>query len=138
MSPGSLFSILNTIALAAWVLLLLLPRKKWVSEVVAGWAVPALLAVAYIGIIAMNWIGSKGGFSSLSAVSELFGNPWLLLAGWTHYLAFDLLIGVWEVRDSAERGISHAWVVPCLLLTFLFGPAGWLSYSVVRRVVAAS
>jgi hypothetical protein len=138
MSSNNLFSILNTVALAAWVLLVVLPRKKWVLDVVAGRAVPALMAVAYVGIIAANYVGSEGGFSSLAEVEALFSNPWLLLAGWTHYLAFDLLIGVWEVRDSMERGISHAWVVPCLLLTFLLGPAGWLSYLAVRRVATSA
>jgi hypothetical protein len=134
MSPNDLFSILNTIALIAWVLLAIFPGKLWVAEIVAGKAVPALMAASYVGIVSLNWLGREGGFSSLPAVSKLFGNPWLLLAGWTHYLAFDLLIGVWEVRDAAERGVRHAWVVPCLALTFLFGPAGWLLYQVVRQM----
>src|SRR6266566_35749 len=62
----------------------------------------------------------------------LFSNRWLVLAGWIHYLAFDLFVGSWEVRDARERGIPHLAVVPCLLLTFMFGPAGWLAYSGVR------
>ena len=66
---------------------------------------PAFFAVAYIAIIAGAWGGSEGGFSSLAGVASLFANRWLLLAGWTHYLAFDLLVGEWEVRDSRERGI---------------------------------
>jgi hypothetical protein len=61
-------------------------------------------------------------------VRALFENPWLLLAGWTHYLAFDLFIGGWEVRDAQRRGIPHLLVVPALVLTFLFGPAGLLLY----------
>ena len=64
-------------------------------------------------------------------------NPWLLLAGWLHYLAFDLLIGTWEVRDARERGIPHVVVVPCLVLTFMLGPAGWLLYLALRFAVAA-
>ena len=56
----------------------------------------------------------------------------MLLAGWIHYLAFDLLIGSWEVRDARELGIPHLFVVPCLFLTFMFGPAGWLLYRGVR------
>jgi hypothetical protein len=52
----------------------------------------------------------------------------MLLAGWLHYLAFDLLIGNREVQDARERGVPHFLVVPCLALTFLFGPAGWLLY----------
>ena len=64
----------------------------------------------------------------------LFSNPWALLAGWVHYLAFDLFVGSWEVRDSQARGIPHWLVLPCLFLTFMFGPAGWLLYMAVRVV----
>jgi hypothetical protein len=56
----------------------------------------------------------------------------MLLAGWTHYLAFDLIVGSWEVRDARERGISHWLVVPCLALTFMFGPVGFLAYQALR------
>ena len=83
-------------------------------------------------IIATRFAGSAGGFASLAAVATLFSNPWLLLAGWTHYLAFDLFVGSWEVRDARERGIPHLCVLPCLALTFLFGPAGWLLYLALR------
>jgi hypothetical protein len=65
-------------------------------------------------------------------VEQLFQNRWLLLAGWVHYLAFDLLLGAWEVRTARREGISHAWVLPCLLATFLFGPAGYLLFQFLR------
>jgi hypothetical protein len=51
-----------------------------------------------------------------------------------HYLAFDLFVGSWEVRDSRVHGIPHWFVLPCLFLTFMFGPAGWLLYLTVRVV----
>jgi hypothetical protein len=132
MSPNDAFLVLNWIALLAWVLLALLPGKPFVTDLVAGKVVPALLAVVYIAIVAANWMGSEGSFSSLSGVATLFGNPWLLVAGWTHYLAFDLFVGSWEVRDARERGIPHLLIVPCLVLTLMFGPAGWLLYLAVR------
>jgi hypothetical protein len=94
---------------------------------------PVLLAVVYIVLIAAALPGSEGGFSSLAGVSALFDNPWLLLAGWTHYLAFDLFVGGWEVRDAQSRGIPHLLVVPALVLTFLFGPAGLLLYLAIRQ-----
>ena len=103
---------------------------SWPS--IAPIAMPALFAAIYVAIIVTQWKGSSGGFSSLSAVAALFSQPWLLLAGWVHYLAFDLFVGSWEVRDARERGIPHLAVVPCLLLTFMFGPAGWLAYSGLR------
>src|SRR3984893_17966928 len=138
MSPEHVFSIANTIALSSWLLLAVLPRQRWVTEAVTGKAVPALFAVLYIGIIVSKFGRTEGGFSSLAGVAALFANPWLLLAGWVHYLAFDLLIGTWEVRDAQERGIPHLVVVPCLFLTFMFGPAGWLVYVTVRSALSAS
>ncbi len=89
-------------------------------------------------LLVINWGGSRGGFSSLHGVAELFSNPWLLLAGWVHYLAFDLFVGTWEVRDSLERGVPRLLVVPCLLLTFMLGPVGFLTYHVTRRLTAVS
>lgn len=132
MTANQVFSLANLIALAAWVLLAVLPRRRWVVDVVAGMAIPALLATLYAAIVATMWYGSPGGFSTLPDVATLFSNPWLLLAGWIHYLAFDLLIGTWEVRDARERGVPYLLVLPCLALTFLFGPAGWLLYMTLR------
>jgi len=138
MSPEQLFGALNMLALAAWLLLALFPGRPLVTRIVAGTAVPALFAAAYIAMIASSWSASEGGFSSLDGVAALFANRWLLLAGWTHYLAFDLLVGVWEVRDSRDRRIPHLLVVPCLALTFMFGPAGWLLYQLIRRTFSRS
>jgi hypothetical protein len=132
MTPDQVFSIANTAALCTWILIVVVPRQRWVSDVLAPVAMPAFFALTYVAIILTQWKGSAGGFSSLSAVGTLFTQPWLLLAGWVHYLAFDLFVGSWEVRDARERGIPHLAVVPCLLLTFLFGPAGWLAYSGLR------
>jgi Domain of unknown function (DUF4281) len=134
MSPNLVFSIANFVALCCWLMLAVLPGKKWATTVAAGVAVPAVLAAVYSVIIALTFSSAEGGFSSLPDVARLFSNPWLLLAGWIHYLAFDLLVGSWEAQDARERGISHFLVLPCLLLTFLFGPAGWLSYLGVRSV----
>jgi hypothetical protein len=132
MSPELVFSIANTLAFLAWLLLVVFPRRRWVTDVVTGRLVPAIFAVLYVGIMASALGGAEGGFSSLNGVASLFSNRWLLLAGWVHYLAFDLLIGTWEARDAGERGVPRILLIPCLLLTFMLGPAGWLLYLVVR------
>jgi hypothetical protein len=128
---NGIFSVLNLVALVGWVLLAALPGRRW-AERLGFRVVPALLAASYVAIIAGSWGQSPGGFSSLPDVAKLFENPWLLLAGWVHYLAFDLLIGGWIVRDAQARGLAHRWLLPSLALTFLFGPAGWLSYLGLR------
>jgi len=135
MSPEQVFSIANSAALLAWLLLALAPRKPW-ARLLAGRIVPAGLALLYTVVIALTFAGADGGFSSLANVSRLFSQPWLLLAGWVHYLAFDLLIGAWEVRDANRSGVPHLWVVPCLFATFMFGPAGWLLYMGLRALRA--
>ena len=132
MTPEQLFSITSTVAVLSWLPLVLLPGRAWVTRSVSGLVAPGLFAAVYVALIATQWGGSQGGFSTLAGVSQLFANPWLLLAGWIHYLCFDLLIGCWEVRDARDRGLPHLLVVPCLLLTFMFGPAGWLLYQGVR------
>jgi hypothetical protein len=136
MSPEQLFSITNTIAVVSWALLAILPRRPWVTEIVTSRIVPGLFAALYVGLVVSVFGRAEGGFSTLAGVSVLFSNSWLLLAGWMHYLAFDLLIGTWEVRDAQERGIPHLYVVPCLFLTLMFGPAGWLLYVTMRSALA--
>lgn len=134
MTAEAVFSLANTAALVAWLVLLIFQRRRWATDGLIIVAV-ALFASAYAVILASRWAGSSGGFSSLGAVAALFSDPWLLLAGWLHYLAFDLLVGRWEALDAADRGIAPWLVAPCQALTFMFGPAGWLSYLVLRSIV---
>jgi membrane protein insertase Oxa1/YidC/SpoIIIJ len=134
MTPEQLFSIANFGALLGWLVLVVAGPKRWAAPLVTGAILPLLFAVLYVGLIAAHLGGSSGGFSSLAAVAALFSNPWLLLAGWVHYLAFDLFIGSWQVRDARRKGIPHLLVIPALILTFLFGPAGLLLYFVIRCV----
>ena len=132
MTANQAFSVLNLVALGAWVVLALSPWLPRISSVITSKVVPAALALVYIIIVAANWSSSEGGFSSLPEVALLFSNPWVLLAGWTHYLVFDLLVGNWEMEDANARAIPYLVILPCLVLTFLFGPAGWLLYVSLR------
>ncbi|HEX6052418.1 MAG TPA: ABA4-like family protein [Gemmatimonadaceae bacterium] len=133
MTAEQLFSVLNAVAMAGWLPLVFLPRQRWSTEVVPV-VVPGVLAVAYVALVLVALPGSEGGFSSLTGVRTLFDNPWGLLAGWVHYLAFDLFIGGWELRDAQRRGVPHLLVVPALVLTFLLGPGGLLLYLAIRML----
>ncbi|HMF76184.1 MAG TPA: ABA4-like family protein [Bryobacteraceae bacterium] len=143
MTAEQIFSICSTLALAGWLLLLFAgnSRVHRPVAVISGVILPLTLAVVYTVLVGAHWGdshpgehpgGPRGGFSTLAAVAVLFSNQWLLLAGWVHYLAFDLFIGAWEARDARTHGISHLLVIPCLLLTFLFGPVGLLLYLALR------
>ena len=131
MAAGQIFSICNYVVLPGWLLLVVAPRWRWTQRV-AALALPLALAVVYLTLVILHFRESGGGFGSLAQVSKLFENPYMLLAGWIHYLAFDLFTGSWLVRDSQRLRIAHAFVVPCLLLTFLFGPVGLLTWFLIR------
>lgn len=136
MSPETLFGLANGVALPGWLLLVFLPRWRWSARLVSSVLIPALLGGVYLVLIVRSFGGDGGGgFGSLEQVGALFENPWALLAGWIHYLAFDLFIGAWEVRDAQRIGLHHLLVVPCLVLTFLLGPVGLLLYLILRGAV---
>jgi hypothetical protein len=132
MKAEQIFSIANLVAMLSWVILAVAPRWILTRKIVLSGAIPLLLSTAYLILIVLFFGKAEGGFGSLPEVMKLFTNEWATLAGWIHYLAFDLLVGVWEVKDSEARGISHWFVIPCLVLTFLLGPIGFLLYSVLR------
>lgn len=131
MNPDMLFKICNMTALSGWVLLVAAPRWKWTQPIAAVF-LPLLLAAVYLYVVVVHFGKAEGGFGSLAAVAQLFQNPNVLLGGWIHYLAFDLFIGSWELRDAQRHGIHHLAVIPCLILTFWFGPIGLLAYFVLR------
>lgn len=138
MHPDLLFTLATRAALAGWVLLAVAPRWRWTTRLISSVLIPGLLAALYAALILVHWGDAEGGFGSLDEVAELFRNRHILLAGWIHYLAFDLFTGAWEVRDAQRLGIHHGLVIPCLALTFLFGPAGLLLYLLLRAVVRRS
>jgi hypothetical protein len=129
-----LFSIGNVTAVVGWSLLIFVPRWRGVAQAVATLAVPAILSVAYTALIWGWWSRGAGGFGTLAEVRALLRTPELLLAGWLHYLAFDLFVGAWVARESHREGVPHPVIVPILLLTFLFGPIGYLTSLIVRGV----
>ena len=137
MTPDGLFRVCGMLAMLGWLCLLSTPLwpkryRETVPRLIGAIVIPALIAVVYTGVIVTHWAGHPGGFNSLDAVMQLFTDRWLVVAGWVHYLAFDLFIGGWELAESRQRGIPHLLLVPFLLLTFFFGPIGFLSFLAVR------
>jgi hypothetical protein len=131
MESEQLFSMASALALSGWILLVFLPKHS-IARLVAGLVLPVVLSMMYFTLIATHLQGAEGGFGSLAEVAKLFAKPELLLAGWIHYLAFDLFIGAWEVRDASRHQIPHLVVIPCLVMTFMLGPIGLLFYLAIR------
>jgi hypothetical protein len=136
MSAETLFKLVSAAIVPGWLLLVAAPRSRITERLVFSGLYPLAFAVLYLVLIVVFYPGAQGGFGSLAEVDRLFRDPYLLLAGWIHYLAFDLFVGAWEARDAGGRGVRHILLIPCLVLTFLFGPIGLLAYHGVRTLAS--
>lgn len=138
MSPDTLFQYASPLAMIGWIILALSPLAPRWADRIGGFIIPAILSLLYAAVILGYWWQGQGGFDSLANVMLLLSNPWMALAGWVHFLAFDLFIGGWITRTARAQGLAHLLILPSLLLTFLFGPIGlilFLSILAVRRLL---
>ena len=135
MSLETIFSAANGLALLGWLLLAVAPRWRFTDRVVLSGAASLLLAALYLGLAVVDLGDSEGGFGSLADVVKMVSQPPVVLLGWVHYLAFDLFIGAWELRDARARGVPHLALLPCLGLTFMLGPIGLLLYFGLRGLL---
>jgi hypothetical protein len=132
-SPERLFILANSAVLPAWVLLAAAPGWRWTQRIVHAIWIPLVLAGFYLyALVSAGPFPEGGGFSTLPEVMVLFTNPMAVLAGWIHYLAFDLFVGAWEARDALRRGIGRRWMVLPLFSTLMIGPAGLALYLGIR------
>lgn len=135
------FSAANMFALIAWAALILLPRWPALLAAILYLGV-GVLCLVYIGIFTgllsgLLPSGEEGGnFSSIEGVRILFGSDAGLTLGWTHYLAFDLFVGLWIARDGDAKDISRFIQAPVLLATFLAGPLGLGIWLLLREPIA--
>lgn len=134
MSLEQIFSLCSIVAMLAWLLLIIAPRWRVTERLVISGIWSLSLSLVYFVLIVIHFPGAEGGFGTLDEVATLFSNRNLLLAGWVHYLAFDLLVGALEVRQSKAAGIPHLLLIPVLVLTFMLGPIGLVVFFIIKSV----
>lgn len=133
MTPEFIFSLCNTLALIGWLILIMAyPFWKHTDKLLIG-VVITLLSIIYVWAVSKSFnAGDLEKFSTLDGLMSLFTNKMAVTAGWVHYLAFDLMTGIWIKNNSTQHGIRHGVVIPCLILTFMLGPTGLLLYLIIR------
>lgn len=134
MTPELIFQMANVFAVLGWLVLAaaIVFKKPFWRDVVAAQVWPVALSIAYTGLIIFFWAKSEGGFDSLANVQKLFTSPWVALAGWMHYLAFDLFVGAYIAKRIAKENLPQLSLVILLPLTFLFGPIGYVGFQMTR------
>lgn len=139
-----LFGIINLIAILAWLVLLLAPRRPVVLKALFYGPV-TLFAIGYsVGLIGIlsGLIPTSGGkidFSTIDGVRSIFASDAGATIGWVHYLAFDLFVGIWIARNADALGLhdvkGRIIQAPILFFTFMAGPLGLLLYLILRSVL---
>ncbi|NBO91835.1 MAG: DUF4281 domain-containing protein [Planctomycetia bacterium] len=135
MSPEIQFKIVNTASLPFWALMIFAPRWWLTRRVMESYFAPGLFAAIYVAFIIPalpNVLAMLASPPNLENVVSEIAKPQAFVVAWIHYLAFDLFVGRWEYLDSRERGVSVWLVGPCLFMTLMTGPLGFLAYLAIR------
>jgi len=127
------YAVINGSSAPIWLAMILVPRSRLTRWLVQRASLLFVgLGLAYDALLASG-IARSGeivDFRDPDAVRRALSQPGFFLAGWTHYIAFDLFVGRWIWEDSLARGRRARLA---LLLTWLAGPAGLSLYLVQRR-----
>lgn len=135
MTPTAVFSIASMITMPMWILMIFLSKWKVTRFLIDFKIIPLALTFIYaIYIFQAIRTGGMMDFGSLKSVMALFTEENAVLAGWVHYLAFDLLIGMWMLDQNKELKINQLLMAPCLFLTFMLGPIGFLLFIIIKTV----
>lgn len=131
---STIFLVANAYVLVGWLALVFLPRADFTPGLVR-YGVILLLAITYSIIIPLGFSEAPdGGFSTIEGVRALFASDYALVAGWIHYLAFDLFVGLWVNQESVQINLPWPLRILCLLFTFMAGPFGLLLFFIMKAI----
>jgi hypothetical protein len=130
------FKVASYLAISCWLLLVFFPKFTLTNTYVILITVGLLCTLyGYLLFIKKNHdntVYPKGNFSTLEGVINLFKNPRAVLVGWIHYLAFDLMVGLYIKFEATQLGMSHWLQIPCFIFTLFFGPLGLLLFFILK------
>lgn len=131
-TAAAIFQFGNTFVLIGWILLMFVPYWKNTQPIIMS-GVIIVLSIIYAYMI-LKGIGNfdPDSFSTLANVKALFQNDDSVAAGWLHYLAFDLFVGAYIMREAKALNISRILATVCLPFTFMFGPMGYLLFFLIK------
>jgi hypothetical protein len=137
-----IFEAANLLAMIAWAVLILAPRREGVMRALFFGPV-FMLAIGYatgLVLVLSGAVPTGGGadFSTIAGVRSIFSSDAGVTIGWVHYLTFDLFVGLWIARNADAHGLNdlkgRLIQAPILVLTFMAGPLGLAVYLVARAI----
>lgn len=136
--PIFLFFVVMALAVSGWLALIFFPRKPWANFWYAGVIVPLALSFLYMYLLLTFWNLPPAAnflqFRNLPGVSAMLQNLGLLLVAWINLIMMDLVAGAWMTRKAVATKMPTVYLVPCLVLTFVFAGFGFALFALVTAL----
>ena len=134
----TLYMWINLGVLPFWFILIVFPQSHLSRIFVTSIFPFFLLSGVYIFILYKSYLigydfdGNFTLYLGLSELSRLFEDHLYIMIFWTHFIAINLFIGGWSVKDSQKFSINKVLLALPLIMTYLIGPIGLFLYWIIR------
>ena len=134
----TLYMWINLGVLPFWLLLIFFPQSYLSRFFVTSIFPFFILSGAYIFILYKsyltnyNFVENFNLYLGLNELSILFEDLLFLMFFWTHFIAINLFLGGWIVKDSQKFYINKVLLAVPLIITYLIGPIGLFIYWIIR------
>jgi len=134
----TLYMWINLGVLPFWFMLILFPQSHLCRIFVTSIFPIFILSGVYIFIlyksylIGYDFIGNFSLYLGLNELSRLFEDSLYILFFWTHFIAINLFVAGWIVKDSQKFYINKILLAIPLAFTYFIGPIGLFIYWVIR------
>ena len=134
----TLYMWINLGILPFWFILIIFPQSHLSRIFVTSIFPFFLLGGVYIFILYKSYLigydfdGNFTLYLGLNELSRLFEDHLYLMIFWTHFIAINLFIGGWIVKDSQKFSINKVLLAIPLIVTYLIGPIGLFLYWIIR------
>ena len=134
----TLYMWINLGVLPFWFILIVFPQSHLSRIFVTSIFPFFILSGVYIFILYKSYLigydfdGNFTLYLGLSELSRLFEDHLYIMIFWTHFIALNLFIGGWIVKDSQKFSINKVLMAVPLFVTYLIGPIGLFLYWIIR------
>ena len=134
----TLYLWINLGVIPFWLMLIFFPQSYLCRFFVTSIFPFVLLSGVYIFIlyksllIGYNFDGNFNLYLGLNELSRLFEDSLYLMVFWTHFIAINLFVGGWMVKDSQKYYVNKVLMSFPLIITYLTGPIGLFIYWIIR------
>ena len=134
----TLYMWINLGVLPFWFILVFFPQSHLCKYFVTSIFPVLILSGSYIFVLYKSYqldydfLSNFTLYLGLDDLSRLFEDNLYLLVFWIHFIAINLFVGGWIVKDAQKFYINKFLLAVPLIIIYLIGPIGLFIYWIVR------